>query len=184
MRLCVAALVSVASALASAASAAPAPAPAAPLSSQPQAAKLELTYLGVAGWQLTDGAHVLLVDPYFTRADVTDDKAPLSPDVAAIERYAPACADAVLVGHSHYDHVLDVPAISVRTGAVVVGTESTLNVARAAGVPEARLLAARAGETLAIGPFSIRAVRGLHSLTGQAYAEIPRGVTLPMSAAA
>lgn len=145
-------------------------------------AKVTLTYLGVAGWQLTDGARALLFDPYFSRVDVENGSAPLPPDEAQIARYAPARADAILVGHSHYDHVLDVPTIARRTGAVVIGTESTFNVASAAGVDPSRLRVARGGEVFEIGPFSVRAIRALHSLIGMPAEMIPREVTMPMAA--
>jgi L-ascorbate metabolism protein UlaG (beta-lactamase superfamily) len=143
---------------------------------------MTLTYLGVAGWQLTDRDHVLLVDPYFSRVHVESGTQTLSPDAAAIEAHAPPRADVILVGHSHYDHLLDVPAIAERTGAAVVGTESTANVLRAAGVTDDRITVARGGESLRFGPFSIQVVRGLHSLTGQATGSIPPGVRLPMGA--
>ena len=64
----------------------------------------------------------MLVDPYMTRAPVEDEAAPLVPDEAAIRAFTPARVDAILVGHSHYDHLLDVPSIARRTGARVVGT--------------------------------------------------------------
>jgi L-ascorbate metabolism protein UlaG (beta-lactamase superfamily) len=144
--------------------------------------RLSLTYLGVAGWELTDGDHVLLVDPYFSRVNVERGTQTLTPDEAAIELHAPAHADVILVGHSHYDHLLDVPTIAEKTGAAVVGTESTANVLRAAGITEEHITVARGGESLRFGPFSVQAVRGLHSLTGQATGSIPPGVTLPMSA--
>lgn len=54
----------------------------------------------------------------------------------------------------------------------------------AAGVAPSHLLLAQGGSTFEIGPFSIRAVRGLHSLTGQGNAMIPREITLPMPASA
>jgi L-ascorbate metabolism protein UlaG (beta-lactamase superfamily) len=160
---------------------APQPAPEAS-SPSPSGAPVTLTYLGVAGWQVTDGDHTLLFDPYFTRADVTDGKAPLPPDEAAIARHAPARADGILVGHSHYDHLLDVPAIARRTGAKVVGTESTLNVARASGVDPSRMVLAKGGETFDIGPFSVRALKALHSLTGVPNEPIGRDITMPMAA--
>lgn len=169
-----------AAALALAACAAPSsPSPVAP---EKHDAPVSLMYLGVAGWQVTDGAHTLLVDPYFSRADVADDAAPLSPDPAQITRYAPARADVILVEHSHYDHLLDVPTIAGRTGATVIGTDSSLNVARASGVAEAQLVAARGGEAFDIGPFSVRAIHGLHSLIGLPSAAIPRDVKTPMPA--
>lgn len=141
-----------------------------------------LTYLGVAGWQINDGDQVLLVDPYFSRLDPEDSDV-LRPDEAAIVAHTPAHALAILVEHTHYDHVLDVPVIAKRTGARVVGTRSTLNVMRAAGLAEPLLTLARDGDTLQIGPFTVQVVAGLHSLTGQASSEVPANVTWPMTAA-
>lgn len=156
-------------------------APSTPASSRSDAS-VALTYLGTAGWQVTDGAHVMLVDPYFSRIDVQDGNKPISPDERLIAQYAPARADGILVGHSHYDHLLDAPVIARKTGAMLVGTESTLNVARATGVDEARLRLAHGGESFQIGPFSVRAIRALHSLIGMPSTAIPRDVTLPMAA--
>ncbi|MDB5219173.1 MAG: secreted protein [Myxococcaceae bacterium] len=141
-----------------------------------------LTYLGVAGWRIDDGSHVLLVDPYFSRTRVEQGSVTLSSDENLIARYAPARADAILVGHSHYDHLLDVPNVAKRTGAIVVGSQSTLNVARAAGVSEQHLIAVLGGETFEFGPFSVRAILGLHAVTGVPNATIARDVRLPMTA--
>jgi L-ascorbate metabolism protein UlaG (beta-lactamase superfamily) len=149
---------------------------------EPTKSPLTLTYLGVAGWEMTDGAHTLLVDPYFSRLDVESDDVTIEPDSQAIAHYAPARADVVLVEHSHYDHLLDVPAVALATGAMVVGTESTFNVLRAAGVPERQLVVARGHERLELGAFSVRAIPGLHSLIGKDSAPIPRDVKLPMTA--
>lgn len=145
--------------------------------------RVELTYLGVAGFELTTGAHTLLVDPYFSRLAVESDEATIMPDLQAIARHAPAHADVILVEHSHYDHLLDVPFIATKTGATVIGTESTRNVLRAAGVPTEKIIVARGGETLKVGPFEVRAIPGLHSLIGKPSTEIPADVKLPMSAA-
>ena len=144
--------------------------------------EVTLTYLGAAGWEVHDGASVLLVDPYFTRSDVEDDAALLVPNGEAIARHSPPRADAILIGHSHYDHLLDAPTIARNLGTTIVGTDSTLNVARAAGLPESSLIHVEGGETLGIGPFSVRVLRGRHSETGASFATIGRGVTLPMKA--
>ena len=56
-----------------------------------------------------------------------------SPNQELIARYAPGAVDGILIGHSHYDHLLDAPTIAKRTNAMFAGTESTLNVARASG---------------------------------------------------
>src|SRR5262245_40086260 len=58
-----------------------------------------LTFLGVAGWKFEANGHVLLFDPYFTRVDpdALPKDAPIEPDRAAVERWAPKKADVILV---------------------------------------------------------------------------------------
>ena len=166
-----------------------APAPAAPTAAAAviaPARTLQLTYLGVAGWQLSDGEHVLLVDPYFSRPKLTGDE-PLVPDGAAITARAPARADLVMVGHSHFDHALDVPLVALHTGAEVLGSESTANLARASGVPAERVITVRGGEDFAFSGFSVRVLPSLHSALEHKHAPgapsvIPANMTLPLRA--
>ncbi|WP_394835980.1 MBL fold metallo-hydrolase [Pendulispora rubella] len=143
---------------------------------------VRLTYLGVAGWKIQAGDHVLLVDPYFTRVPFQKGGPPLVPNDEQIAKYAPDSAEGILVEHSHWDHLLDVPTVAKRTGATVAGSDSALNVLRSSGVPESQLREARGGETLKIGPFSVRVLHALHSQIGMPSGDIPRGVKLPMSA--
>jgi L-ascorbate metabolism protein UlaG (beta-lactamase superfamily) len=91
----------------------------------------------------------------------------LVPDEGAITRHAPR-ADAIIVGHTHFDHALDVPAIAVRTGAMVLGSRSAALLCRAAGVPEARVRdverAPGCEPVIAeVGPFRLRFVPSAHS---------------------
>lgn len=137
---------------------APAPAAASPLT---------LTYLGVAGWSITDGTRTVLVDPYFTRptfakgAPVATDPRALAAAFAA--KQLPERADAIVVGHSHVDHVLDAPAVAKQTGAQLLGTSSTANYALAAGLPANQVVPVKGGEDYAFDGFSIRVIPGLHS---------------------
>jgi len=84
-------------------------APATPTAPAPARAPLTLTYLGVAGWQLEADGHTLLLDPYFSRPDLDG---PVVPDAAAIAARTPPRVDAILIGHSHVDHLLDAPTIA------------------------------------------------------------------------
>jgi L-ascorbate metabolism protein UlaG (beta-lactamase superfamily) len=152
----------------------------------PARGEITLTYLGVAGWQISDGTHVILVDPYFTRpaADLPDG-APLVPDAAAIAAHAPARADLILVGHSHFDHALDVAEVAKRSGAQVLGTVSTARLARAGGVPDDRIIPVKGGEDFQFDGFSVRVIPSLHSALGDKHVfggttEIPADVKLPM----
>jgi L-ascorbate metabolism protein UlaG (beta-lactamase superfamily) len=86
---------------------------------------LELTWLGTAGFRFAYAGQVLWIDPYVTRlplADVVRRRVvPSSP--AAVTRWIDR-ADVVLVGHTHFDHALDVPAIAARHGSAVYGSPS------------------------------------------------------------
>jgi len=141
---------------------------------------IALTYLGVAGWQLEAGGKTILTDPYFSRP--ADANQPLVPDVAAIAAHAPVHADLIVVGHSHFDHLLDAAEVAKRTGAELIGSLSTMRVAIASGVPEAQLTGISGGEDLARSGFSVRVIRSLHSMIGAAdtLGEIGEAPQLPM----
>jgi L-ascorbate metabolism protein UlaG (beta-lactamase superfamily) len=145
-------------------------------------AAVNLTYLGNAGWRIDDGRTVIIVDPYLTqfrnggKDNVnTDDDSDniLVPDEAQIAAHIPR-ADYVLVTHSHSDHMLDVPTVARRTGAVVIGSEGSVRIARAEGVPERQLIVAKGGDDLEFGAFSLKVVPSLHSeLLAKHYNETP-----------
>jgi L-ascorbate metabolism protein UlaG (beta-lactamase superfamily) len=137
---------------------------------------VRLSYLGTAGWEITDGKTVILVDPYLSRlkkltpndAVLSDDPRPLFgsesigvSDEAVIDAHVKK-ADFILITHTHSDHVLDLPYIARKTGAMVIGTESTINFARASGVPSNQLLGVKGGADLEFGVFSVRVIPSLH----------------------
>jgi hypothetical protein len=75
---------------------------------------VRVTYLGVNGYQFEASGHALLVDPYFTRAGLTAValQQRIEPNEARIAfglQHIRPRADAVLVTHAHFDHLLDVP---------------------------------------------------------------------------
>jgi L-ascorbate metabolism protein UlaG (beta-lactamase superfamily) len=140
-----------------------------------------LKHLGAAGWEITDGERVILLDPYLSRLRVTgqfgtyttpslpgdtrrifgpeDD---LVPDPAAVDAHITR-ADFILHSHSHFNHTIDMPYIARKTGATVIGTESTINLARMGGVPESQLLGVHGGEDWSFGTFSVKVIPSLHS---------------------
>ena len=160
------------------------PACAHPSPRPPEREPITLTYLGVAGWQLDAGAHTILADPYFSRPPEGD--GPIAPDQDAIAAHAPARADLVMVGHSHHDHLLDAPAVALRTGAELLGSATTAQVGRASGVPDDHIITIKGGEDFAMDGYSVRVIPSLHSAIGDkhifggALTETP---TLPMPAA-
>ena len=127
------------------------------------AAGVDVRWLGTAGYRLTHGDAVVLIDPYLTRVGLWRFLTrPIAPDVATIDREISA-ADAVLVGHSHFDHVMDVPHIAKKTGAHVYGSNSTANLMAAAGVPATQVTRLTQRTTFDVGPFKITAIPSVHS---------------------
>jgi L-ascorbate metabolism protein UlaG (beta-lactamase superfamily) len=59
---------------------------------------------------------------------------------------------------------LDVPYIARKTGATIVGTESTSNFARAQGVPGNKIIVVRGGEDYVLGGVSVKVVPSLHGV--------------------
>lgn len=130
----------------------------------PARRSIELTYLGVAGWMITDGATTILVDPFVSRQPIPGDPAaPIVSDDALIAAHAPPHADLIVVGHAHFDHLLDVPGFAKHTGAQVLGSESAIRYARASGVADDHLIAIEGGEDYDFGAFSVRVIPSLHS---------------------
>ena len=161
-------------------------------------AEVRARYLGVTGWEITDGKTHILIDPYLSRlpgppADggtggpewpgklKQDDLA--VPNTAAIDRYVER-ADYILLTHSHYVHALDTPYIARTRKAIIVGSESTANIARDFGVPDSQIITIRGGEDLDFGTFSVRVFPSLHSFgPGKHYfhpGTAPAGVKWPL----
>jgi len=149
----------------------------------PPRGTIALTYLGVAGWSIEGDGVTILTDPYFSRPDLA---APLTPDLDAIARHAPARADLILIGHSHVDHLLDAPAVARRTGAQLVGSASSANYARAFGLPADHIITIIGGEDYAFGAASVRVIPSLHSALDHKHVDhgtIAAAPALPMTMA-
>jgi L-ascorbate metabolism protein UlaG (beta-lactamase superfamily)/enamine deaminase RidA (YjgF/YER057c/UK114 family) len=137
-------------------------------------APLELTYFGTAGWRISDGDIVVLVDPYLSRLNYGEGGHPEDhrphfsrddlawSDTALIDSHITE-ADFILCTHSHFDHLGDVPYIARRTGAKVIGHETTTTILGAYGIPDEQLYTVRGGEDYQFEAFSVRVVPGIHS---------------------
>jgi L-ascorbate metabolism protein UlaG (beta-lactamase superfamily) len=140
--------------------------------SAPARIEISLTYLGNAGWHITDGKTRLIIDPYITQfrhppspattGRPSDPQAMIAPDTEAIDARIRR-ADYILVTHGHLDHALDAPYIAKKTGATIIGNETVANLARAYDVPDAQLVVVRGGEDYEFGAFSLRVIPSIHT---------------------
>lgn len=151
-----------------------------------KAGEVRLTYLGNAGWEITDGRRVILVDPFLTQfarwtggAAGADGPAPneLYPaDTMLINKHVTR-ADYILITHGHPDHALDAGYISRKTGATIIGHETAANLARAYGVTDSALITVIGGEDYEFGDFSLRVLPNIHSaLDKKHYYNNTRGI--------
>lgn len=131
---------------------------------------LSVSWWGVSAILISDGQTRLFIDPYFSRPEGVLRmlrNAPIAPDEARIRAGLQAAGatalDAVLVSHSHHDHAMDAGVVARETGALLLGSESTLNIGRGAGLPESRLRRMDQDQPLRIGEFTIRFRRSAHA---------------------
>lgn len=121
-----------------------------------------IEWLGTAGFRLSCEGTTILIDPFLTRRGLGETLGSPSvqsdPDVVA--RLAPQ-ADAVLLGHCHFDHALDVPELA-RRGAAVYGSSNVVRLLGLHGLADTAVeVDPRA--VYEIGPFTVRFVPSRHS---------------------
>jgi len=95
---------------------------------------LRAVYLGTGGWIFEHAGDVVLTGPLFTNPGfVTTGLLPIRSDSVLVDRYMSrydvSAASAILVGHAHYDHLMDVPGVARRHAirARVVGSRTVAN---------------------------------------------------------
>jgi L-ascorbate metabolism protein UlaG (beta-lactamase superfamily) len=124
-------------------------------------AGLELEWLGVAGYRLSYEGTTVLVDPYVSRVPLLSVilRRPTLPDARLIDRYVRR-ADAILIGHTHWDHAVDAPAIARRDGATVYGSDSLARLMALHGLDG---VIVEPGRRYEIGPFTVSFTPSRHS---------------------
>jgi L-ascorbate metabolism protein UlaG (beta-lactamase superfamily) len=159
----------------------------------PDERALEVHFFGVSTVLLNDGQTSILTDGFFSRPPKLQAfLGRVEPDLYAIThgllragipvRTGPLAA--VLPLHSHYDHAMDAPEVAKRTGAVLLGSESTANVGRGWGLSESQIRVAKLGEPMKFGRFTITLYPGRHAPTGFTGGEINEPLKPPVRASA
>ncbi len=142
---------------------------------------LTVRFTGTSTLLFSDGETAWMVDGWFTRVG------PLSLVIGTIEpdldgitqglernglspqrltqnglREAAARLAAVIPIHSHFDHAMDAPEVAKRTGALLIGSESTANIGRGWGLPESQIRVARDREAFQLGAFKVTLIETRH----------------------
>ena len=122
--------------------------------------KVVLKWLGNAGWEIQIGQTIILIDPFLTRGEAnpnTEWKTDEAAVLRAIKR-----ADYIFAGHSHADHIADIPFIAKKFGSKVIGSRTTTNIALTGGVDKSQLNTISGGENLDFKEFSVRVIESEH----------------------
>jgi len=129
---------------------------------------VNLIWLGTAGVLISDGYTGILIDPYVSRFGIFKIAIglPLQSDKKAVNRWVARlgakCIHAIAVSHSHFDHCLDAPSFAMETGAVLIGSESTINVGRGSGLAEKNLKIVNPDQTIKFGAFTLKFIESNH----------------------
>jgi L-ascorbate metabolism protein UlaG (beta-lactamase superfamily) len=129
-----------------------------------------LRWLANANYEVSYRGQVFLFDTYFNR------KARNRPIGFTAEQVTKA--DAIFVGHAHFDHISDVGPVARQTKAPVVGAPITIETAIKLGVPAEQTKSVKGGETLKFGDTTVdialahhsEAPKGLQELLNKIYA--------------
>ena len=139
---------------------------------EPGESALTATWLGVTTVLFDDGETQILIDGFFSRPTLAEGllRQPVDNDAVNINRalheYGMRNLAAIIPVHSHFDHAMDVGEIALRSKASVLGSESTANIARGAGVLEDQIVVVTPGEAYSFGEFSVRLLESRHGPIG------------------
>jgi hypothetical protein len=165
-----------------------------PLRQSVSADDVKVQYLGVGGYLVQRGEDVVLFGPVYSNPSLVEVlfDHQIQTDRALVDRLLPAdaaAAQAIVVGHSHYDHLMDTPYIANNraTKASIYGSATTAALLASAIAPDRIVDVAAAprdptdqtGKGIRIGPrMRLRPIRSRHS--DQFRVAVPFvGATLP-----
>lgn len=125
-------------------------------------------WLGTAALEITDGGNTYLIDPYLTRSSKLQLlRGPVAPRTEHTDAYlarTPSPVAAVVVGHTHFDHAVDIPDIAARCDVPVVGSESLDTLLTLSGQPS-RVTVCRGGERVELpGGAAVTMIPSIHGL--------------------
>ena len=124
--------------------------------------RVTLKWLGTAGWEIQIGETKILIDPFLTRQQAVASEEWKTDEEAVLNVINGA--DYIFAGHSHADHIGDIPFIAKRFGAKVIGSRTTVNLSLSAGVDKAQLTTISGGEKLDFKDFSVQVIKSQHGI--------------------
>ena len=124
-------------------------------------------FTGTSTLLFSDGETSWMVDGWFSRpGPLALLQGTIAPDLAAIEgglaRNHVDRLAVVIPVHSHFDHAMDAPEVARRTGAILLGSESTANIGRGWGLSEDQIQIAIDRQPVQFGRFTLTLIETNH----------------------
>lgn len=130
---------------------------------------LTVKFFGTSTLLFDDGQSQILIDGFFSRPPLSQvffqkiQSSSAQIDQVVKEQHLER-VKAILVTHSHYDHALDIAELGHRIPqATIVGSPSTLNIARGGHVAETQLKQIKNFKKLYFGKFTITTIPSQHT---------------------
>jgi L-ascorbate metabolism protein UlaG (beta-lactamase superfamily) len=117
---------------------------------------LALRWTGYSNYELVYDGKIILLDAYFDRGS---NFPPLGFKAADVKK-----ADAILIGHGHFDHSSDAASVGKQIGATVVGAPVTTEKLLTQGLDakQIKTVTGRGGEVLQFGSIKVEPILGRH----------------------
>jgi len=122
----------------------------------PPGSVMTLRWLGTTNFELAFRGQVVLLDAYYDRGP-RNRPIGFTPDEVIR-------ADAIFIGHGHFDHMSDAVQVAMQTGAQVVGGPPTIDAALSMGLPPAQAVSVSGGEVIEFDGFTVEAILAHHSV--------------------
>ena len=122
---------------------------------------LTVTWFGVTTLLIDDGVTQILIDGYFSRPSLLDLalERPIAPDLTAIKsmlgRFQIDRLGAVIPVHSHFDHALDSAEVAKQTGAQLMGSDTTAQIAAGSHLPITQIKVIETETIYPVGAFEV-----------------------------
>jgi L-ascorbate metabolism protein UlaG (beta-lactamase superfamily) len=149
---------------------------------------LSIRWLGTAGIELNHDGNLILLDPYFSRLGKKDIFfRPLMPRKDLIGWYINSIGGnvrAIVTGHTHFDHVLDIPLMAHILDCPVLGSSSLETLLSLSGLP-GRVTVCSSKEQIKLGnDISVSMLPSAHGLIFSRLllleGDINPGLTMPL----
>ena len=138
---------------------------------------VSVRWTGAAGLEFTHNGQTILIDPYHSRlGKLKVFFGRLTPNILAIESYLeklPGELSAIIVGHTHFDHALDIPKFSRQFDGPLVGNSSLETLMAMHGMP-GRVIVCEGSKRIELpGSAAVTMIPSVHGLVAFGRAPYP-----------